>query len=201
MSTNSNTKTAKPKTEEKVFDPFDPEALKLSEKDRRELGVQITLVELQCRKPGKQEWVRTNPELVLDTSLLKLEDSGEFYLVPPDLRLHSDIFEMAKPYRIQLAVTRAGSPFLWPAVIPEDGGAGASWHRSALQCQKLAETEWTRVVSDRGANAYVPRTTTADLPDPKWPDNNMRSLLELSFRARVIDSPDHAILKMLRGEE
>ena len=52
----------------------------------------------------------TNPELVVETVLFKLEESGEFYLVPPDMRPHSDLFETAKPFRIKLAVNRAGSP-------------------------------------------------------------------------------------------
>ena len=192
-------KGAKP--EAKQFNPFDPEALKLTEKDHAELGVHVTLVELQCRKPGKQEWIRTHPEMKLETSLLKLEDSNEFYLVAQGMRLHADLCEMAKPFHIQLAVTRAGSPFLWPCPIPAEGNAGTTWHRSGLQCQNLAEREWIRVVADRGTSAYVPRTTLAEIPEPKWPDRDFESLLELCFHARHINSDDHAVLRMLRGEE
>jgi hypothetical protein len=202
MTNKSSKQDAAEKTATQAPDPFSPEAVRISEKDRSELGVKVTLVELACRKPNKQEWIRTDPNRVIDASLLKLEDSGDFYLVTPEMRLHSELFEMVKPYRIQLAVTRAGSPFLWAAAIPsEDGGAGVSWHRSGLQCQKLAETEWIRVQSDRGASAYVPRTTKADLPDPKWPSMDLGGLLKLCFHATLIDSPDHPVVKMLGGLE
>lgn len=153
-STTSAKRTTKAKPEK--FDPFDPESLKLTEKDRGDLGVDITMVELPCRKPNRQEWVRTNPDRQIETVLFKLEESGEFYLVTPEMRPHSDLFETAKPFHIQLAVNRAGSPFLWPAQIPDEGGAGASWHRSGLNCQKLAEDHWVRVVSDRSASSYTP---------------------------------------------
>jgi hypothetical protein len=134
--------------------------------------------------------------------LLKLEDSDEFYIVSGDMRLHSDLFEVIQKFRIQLTVNRTGSWFFWPARIPEDGGggAGASWHRSALECQRRAEVEWIRMVADRGAGAYVIHTAAVELPEPKWPSNDMGSLLELSFKARLIDNPDHQVLKMLRGE-
>lgn len=192
----------KPATQAKAFDPFDPESIRLAEQDRVTLGVDAVCVEMQARRPKRQEWVRTHPTKVADTCLFKLEEADEFYLVVPDMRPHSDLFEMTAPYRIQLATNRAGSPFLWIARYPaDDGGAGSSWHRSGLNCQRLAETQWIRVTADRGAGAYVPHTTTAKSPDPKWPGNSMRDLLELCFRARVIDSPDHLILKMLRGEE
>ena len=190
-----------PKAEpSKPYDPFDPESLRVTEKDRAELGVDIVLVELACKRPGKQDWVRTHPDMKLETSLLKLEDANEFYLIGRDVRASSDMFELARLYNLQLAMTRSGSPFFWPAPIPEDGGAGASWHRSGLAAQKHAGKGWINVRADEGAGAYVVRTTTAEIPDPKWPNNNMRSLLELCFKARIIETPDHPVLRMLRGE-
>lgn len=181
--------------------PFDPASLRISEKDTQELGVEIAIVELPCRKPRKQEWVRAHREHFLDVLLFKMEDTGEHYLVSDAMRNDSDLFEMARPTRIRLAVTRAGSPFLWPVPLPIDLSAGASWHRSGLQCQGIAIDRWVRVTADHAASAYQPRTTTANLPNPVWPKQSLAQLLELSFRARFIDSPDHPILRLLRGEE
>ena len=186
-----------------AVDPFDPDGLRVTSADKADMGVETVLVEVPCRKPGRQEWIMTNPELSLDTYLLKLEDSGEFYLVAADMQHHPDLFEMARPYHLRLAINRAGSVFLWPVPIPEDGtnSPGVSWHRSARKCQDLAAERWIRVTADMSAGAYVTRITAAKLPAPKWPDQNLRGLLRLSFGAMCIDTTDHPILKMLRGEE
>lgn len=195
---------AKPGTtteSEKAFDPFDPENLKLTDADRADLGVTPVIVEMPSRKPKKQEWIRTHPDRVSETALFKLEESGEFYLVVGEARGHAELLDQAKPFRVQLAMNRAGSAFLWPAQVPEEDGAGASWHRSGINCQRKAEGQWLRIVSDRAAGCYVPRVTQAKIPEPKWPDMSMRDLMELCFGARVIDSPDHPVIKMLAGEE
>ena len=179
MPTRKKKSTTKPAAEQPAeeivaMDPFSPEALTMDGKDISEMGVKHVLVELACRKPGKQEWVRTHSEHVLDCALLKLEDSGEFFLVVPEMTLDPTLFEMAKRYRIQLATTRAGSMFFWPAPKPDESGSGASWHRSGLKCQEIAQDNWTRVKADMGAGAYTPIVATADLPEPEWPSLDMR---------------------------
>ena len=208
MTTRKKKSTTKPSTAPKsseadpviAMDPFSPEALTMEGKDISEMGVKTVLVELACRKPGKQEWVRTHPDLCLDCALLKLEDSNEFYLVVPEMTLDPTLFEMAKRYHIQLATTRAGSMFFWPVPVPEEQGSGISWHRSGIKCQRIAQDNWTRVKADMAAGAYTPLVAMADLPEPEWPTLDMRSLLELCFKARMIDSEDHSVLKLLRGE-
>jgi hypothetical protein len=38
-----------------------------------------------------------------------------------------------------------------------------------------------------------------DIPDPVWPDKPFPELLKLAFAKLVIDSPDHPIVRRLRG--
>ncbi len=49
--------------------------------------------------------------------------------------------------------------------------------------------------------AYRIFEATGELPEPEWPVENMRDLLEIAFKGgRLIDSIDHPVLKRLRGE-
>lgn len=196
-------KTSVPKKEAEttpVYDPFDPAMLRLSGKDRDGIGIESTLVELQCRKPKRQEWVRTNPDCGDVFALLKLEDTGEFYLVPPEYHLHSELLDMIRPYHIQWTINRQGATFLWPVAVESGDGAGNSWSASARKCQIMAEEQWVSPRSDKVAGAYVAKTSKTALSDPEWPDSDMRTLLQLCFSARIIDSADHQVIKMLAGE-
>jgi hypothetical protein len=37
------------------------------------------------------------------------------------------------------------------------------------------------------------------LPDPVWPQKTLAGLLEIAFCDRVITSPDHPVIRKLRG--
>jgi hypothetical protein len=49
-----------------------------------------------------------------------------------------------------------------------------------------------------GAYETLMATATA-IPDPEWPDVGFRQLLQLAFRGRVIQTPDHPVLQRLQG--
>ena len=49
--------------------------------------------------------------------------------------------------------------------------------------------------------AYRIFQATGELPDPEWPEQGMRDLLEIAFKGgKLIESIDHPVLKRLRGE-
>ena len=37
-------------------------------------------------------------------------------------------------------------------------------------------------------------------PEPEWPDLSFEAMYRIAFRDRLISSPDHPVLKRLRGE-
>lgn len=74
------------------------------------------------------------------------------------------------------------------------------WNRSALEAANIAQTHWVRVAANMSLGAYEVFEATGDLPEPEWPSQDFAELLRIAFKGKYIDSPDHAVLKRLRGE-
>jgi hypothetical protein len=47
--------------------------------------------------------------------------------------------------------------------------------------------------------AYEFATALNGLADPTWPDITFNEVLKIAFRDRIIDNPDHPVIKRLRG--
>lgn len=181
-------------------DPFDPAALRLGSTTKAGIGVKRVLNNIRCQKPNKQEFVRVHPseDYRLETALLRDETLREDYLVAP--ALWPDLATEIKPVRIVAAVTRHGSPFLWPAVLPSQDGRSNRWHESMLEAQQHAMTTWVRVQADMSVGEYSLFEATGNFPEPDWPDLMFKQILELAFKTRFVDSMEHPMLRALRGE-
>jgi hypothetical protein len=69
-------------------DPFDPESLRLDENADELIGVQRPLLTVPVRKPSREWFIRTHPDIAyrLHTRLCELREGGsEIYLVAPAL--------------------------------------------------------------------------------------------------------------------
>lgn len=182
-------------------DPFNPAALRLGSDYSAGLGVKKVLTTIPNRKPGNSEWFRVRPgaEWQLQTAVLEVEKGVEraTYLVNPSL--WPDLSGEIKPALLLLCVNRAGDVFLWRVKLPGADGRSNTWTDSALQIAKAAETTWCRMVSDTSNGIYTHYEPAVALPDPKWPDLSFGSILKTAFRDRMIDTPDHPVLRELRG--
>ena len=182
-------------------DPFNPAALRLGSDYSAGLGVKKVLSTIPNRKPGNSEWFRVRPgaEWQLQTAVLEVEKGVEraTYLVSP--ALWPDLSGEIKPALLLLCVNRAGDVFMWRVKLPGADGRSNTWTDSALQIAKAAETTWCRMVSDTSNGIYTHFEPTAELPDPKWPDLQFGDILKITFRDRMINSPDHPVLRELRG--
>jgi len=69
-----------------------------------------------------------------------------------------------------------------------------------MEAAQLATNRWVRVTANLGLGAYEIFEASAALPEPVWPDISFTQLLSIAFRDRFINSPDHPVLKRLRGE-
>lgn len=183
-------------------DPFDVKHLR-----ENPPSVPVTervLVSIAARRPTRQEFIRVNPnpELSIDGSVIEFTGpSGrEDYWVPPGLRAAAP--DELKPVRIFVAMSKQGVLFLWPARLPSpDNQIGRRWHESALAGAELAKTHWVKIAGNRAAGAYDVVKASGDLGEPEWPDMDLGELLRLAFGdGRVIDAPDHDVLRSLRGE-
>lgn len=186
-------------------DPFDPsnlERMKLSQDFAGMTSVKPVMTTVAVRKPKKHEFVRVRQgiEWRFETSCFVDKDTGETYLVTPELR--QVMYEDITPTALVLAVCRNSPvPFLWPLTLPSSDGRPNRWHESGIDAARLAESQWIRSVADMSAGCYVPHVAAAELPEPEWPvDLEMSNYLRLAFRGRLIDSIDHPCLQRLRGE-
>ena len=181
-------------------DPFDPDALRLSQDFAALADVKPILATVPVRKPNKQDYVRVHAseDYQLTTALLELKEERETYLTAPDLR--QELFGELVPVTIFTAINRQGVVFLWPCRLPDESGRSNPWHESALEAAELAKNKWTRIAADMSLGAYRIWEASGELPEPEWPEQSLRDLLAIGFKGRYIDTHDHAVLKRLRGE-
>ncbi len=186
--------------EPEPLDPFDPEALRLSQDFAALANVKPILATVPVRKPGRQDYFRVHPSEAyqLTTALLELKEERETYLIAPDLR--HELFGELVPVTIFTAINRQGVVFLWPCRLPDETGRSNPWHESALEAAERAKTRWMRVAADISLGAYRIWEASSELPEPEWPEQSLRDLLAIAFKGRYIDTHDHAVLKRLRGE-
>lgn len=180
-------------------DPFDPESLRLSV-DMSEIGVKKIITTVPCRKPSKQEFVRTRAgeEWSLDTLFIEDQESREYYLVAPGFRDH--VIQDAFVARLVTAVTRSGDLFLWLLKLPGPDGRSNRWNDSALAAAHIAETKWVRVASNMSSGCYDVFKSDGIKVEPNWPELTFNEILKYCFKDRFIDSLDHPFLRRLRGE-
>jgi hypothetical protein len=189
--------TAPPKSQ----DPFDPANLRINPNTAAgAIGVKRKILAVKCGKPDKMEFVRVHPDPTyrIDTALIEDKTNRESYLVAPTL--WPELPDFITLVRLCTAVTRHGTPFLWPAKLPDPNGRPMDWHTSMLEAQELAVGSWVRVQADMSAASYAVFEATGNLPDPQWPELTFQEILKLAFKTRFIDSKDHPFLQQLFGE-
>ena len=189
--------TVKQSEEPAAGSPADFSRFRLSQNFGSVSGVRKKLLTVPIRKPHKTQFVRVHPANKMDTMLLKYGDNGEdLYLIDPEVM--QEVEDLAKPYRLVQAIDRQNNVFIWPLAIPDDGRP-LNWHLSALEAAGNAELEWTRTQANMALGAYEVFAAEQDLGAPEWPELSMNELLEIAFKNKIIDRPDHLVLLQLRG--
>jgi hypothetical protein len=175
--------------------------LRLSQDFVTSCGVKKVLLTIPVRRPAKEWFIRTRPELRIETCVLELKEDREVFLVDPTLWPELASESTFGPRAIFIAMTRQNAVFIWPIRLPNSDGKLDTWNSSALEAATMAQTRWVRVASNLHVGAYDIFTATADWPEPQWPDLTLNQLLRTAFKGRVISSLDHPVLKRLRGED
>ncbi len=181
-------------------DPFDLSRLRLSQDFAEKIGVKKAVITVPVHKPHRQWFVRVHPDESwrLDTALVELTDERETYLVEP--ALWSELPGEVIPKVLFTAMNRQGVVFLWPVRLPGADGRHDEWNRSAIEAAQMAMTSWLRVVANMSLGAYEVFKATAEFPDPDWPEIGFKGLLQVAFKDRFIQTPDHPVIRKLRGE-
>jgi hypothetical protein len=156
-------------------------------------------ITLKCRKPGKQEFIRVHNTIELNVRGIVMEEDGDFYVVGG--RMTEALGDEAKSFCLRPYINRAGTLRLWPIRLPDTDGRVNEWHRSAAVAASLAMKQWLRVTADRDAGSYQVHAALIQPPEPEWPDLSLAEMLRLAFasQGRIIDGPDHPVVKQLLG--
>jgi hypothetical protein len=183
-------------------DPFDPARLRLSPDFTAALGVKKLLTTVPVRKPSKEWFVRCHPDPAyrIETCVVELKEDNETYLVDRSLWHELAGESTFSPRLLVTTVNKQGSLFLWPIRLPGPDGRHDDWNKSALEAAGHATRSWVRVQANLGLGAYEVHLATGNLGDPEWAVPPLNELLRTAFKDRYIASPDHPVLRRLRGE-
>jgi hypothetical protein len=184
-------------------DPFDPALLRLSQDMLAAAGVKKMLTTVPVRKPSKEWYVRCHPDPAyrLETFVVELKEDGETYLVDPKLWPHLAGESTFSPKLLITTVNKQGTVFVWPIRLPSPDGRHDDRNKSALEASAYATKGWVRVQANMNLGAYEIFAAGGNLGDPNWGDlPGFKDVLKIAFKDRYIDTPDHPVLRRLRGE-
>jgi len=158
------------------------------------------LTSVPVKKPNREWWVRTSPDLATWRAwpVLELKEDGDTYLVHE--ALHAELVGEPAFVAVRLvpAVTDNGVAFFWPVRLPDASGKINSWHESAARAAELARERWVRLVADRTLGGYQVFTAQFER-EPQWPKQSQAELLKIAFQGRLLESTDHPVVKRLKG--
>jgi hypothetical protein len=180
--------------------PFDPATLRLDQSFADTVGVKKLLTTVPVRKPNRQDFVRVHPDplyRLTPAAIIELKEDREVYLVTPNMAqaLPGEFSTVT----LCLAINRQGVLFLWPVKLPNPDGKHNEWHRSAAEAAELAMKKWVRVTASMSLGAYQIVEAIGGLPEPVWPDFSFQEILRIAFRERIVDRPDHPLVRRLQG--
>jgi hypothetical protein len=164
-------------------------------------GVRKALLTVPVKKPPQAKFFRVHPDHYIDMLAVEIkEEKGETYFIRG--RGIADLLpEFVKPVRLRLIVTRQGDAMVWPIKLPREDRRRDEWAKSAGEIAGLAERKWLRMSSNMNLGCYECYETTADLGEPRWPEESWPAILKIALRDLVIDSEDHPVVRqILRGD-
>lgn len=188
---------------------LDLEALKL----KPTVGIIKTaplLTTIRTTKPDNTDFFRIRPgdEWTMEFPIFapkgKTGKGNEKYLVMPE-------FQQELVERNSLLSVRFYFGVIWGSnllfisdvgIKPNGEGELNSYHKSRMELYELAKEKWISISANMELGAYTATEAKSKIPDPIWPLKpvNIGEAIEIAFKNNVIDSPDHPILKKLRGE-
>lgn len=157
--------------------------------------VKKVIIKVPARKPNRHQWIRVHSEWELEVHMFEDKDSTDkdIYLVGPKA-LEALAGEWTRrilyPY-----IDRRGDVFLWPITMPDENVNWNDWSESAYQAAQMAKKDWVRVDSNRNVNAYEVYTPiNQEFEDPDWSNYDLKELINIAFKDRYINDPEHEII-------
>ena len=184
---------------EGLFD--DLTALKLDQSFADTVGVKKILTTVPVNKPNKQDFVRVHPApeyRLSPAALIELKDDRESYLVTPTMAAYlPGEFHACSLY---LAINRQGVLRVWPVKLPGPDGKINPWHQSAAEAAERGMTCWVRVTANIESRGVRDIRSNRESSRASWPEHAFQEILQIAFRGRVVDSPEHPLVRKLQGQ-
>lgn len=199
-----------PGTPADVFDRLETFRLRQSF-DR--VTVRRPLTTVGIRKPKSHEWFQVHPTYRYEGTLFKAKEEGlsEEWFFPTDEAVLAILEELSPTGLREVCifwwVNRKKNSFVWPVELADSDGRQNDWHASMYEMLNLhGNGHWCRI--EAGDGGYSPTiadetdpAATLRLVKPEWPPvDHFGAVLRLAFKGgRAIDTPDHPLIKRLRG--
>lgn len=157
-------------------------------------------------KPGPVEYFRIHPSPEYETQWSIYEWNSEQdrqpYWVAPGMEEDDDLIDHLRFCQVNLAINRRGSLFVLYAKYPLDDSpiTAQVWARTKLVCFDKAKRVWLKMQGDRDTGSYNYVEAQGDLGEPVWPSESFEDILRRAFKDYLIDTPNHAVLKEIRGD-
>jgi hypothetical protein len=181
-------------------DPFDPANLRLGQDFTHTAGTKKLLTKVPVRKPHKHDFVRVHRDqnYRLEVALIELGDERDMYILDPSTaRALPHLWMRAVLFT---TINRQGVISLWPVKLPGSDGRINSWHESAREAAEIATEKWVRIEANQSLKGYDIIVAEGELAEPDWGELPvMKQLLAIAFRAKLVDSPQHAVIQRLHG--
>ncbi|WP_429169043.1 hypothetical protein [Aeromonas rivipollensis] len=145
------------------------------------------------QKPHPQAFIQTHAEQFPAQVIQWLQD-GLYYLVHPEML--RELESETKLVRLTPCINRAGEVSLWPV-----SAYPSAWQSSAQSVIEQARTQWGRVKTNKGKDAYELLPASGLQGTPQWPDKSIDILVAEAFGDRLITSIAHPVVRALRGEQ
>ena len=180
-------------------DPFDLAKLRVSQDFLETTNVKKLLTTVPIRKPARAGFRAGAPvaEIPRTPGVRRAKDDREIYIVNlaavPELQTECFIATLFT------AINRTGVLFMWPVRVPAADGRTNDWHVSAATAAQHAMTRWIRIKANMSLRAYEIFEAESAIPDPVWPELSFEAIYRIAFKDRLITSPDHPVIKRLRG--
>lgn len=153
---------------------------------------------IELRRPEGMQWIMVHPhDCVARVATIQMptERGQKIFVVRGDVLPFVNKPDI-KVMSFHRAITSEGDEFVWPARTEGDD----SWSKSLREIVELAKGSWVRVQSDSLNGRYVGSLPKGELPTPTWSGRPWAQLLSEAYSDRLIDGPDHPVLKHLRGD-
>jgi hypothetical protein len=163
-----------------------------------EIDVEQVITTIRVERPGRNTFFRVHADWVPPSYwVLERKDPTEYYVV--DIKAVPELVEEAAIRMLVPGITRDGDLFIWPVKTP-DHDRPETWAESARAAVKLARPSWIKIRSNMRARRYDILRATGYTDEPEWPIASVEEMINLAFEGRVINSPEHPVVKALRGE-